>query len=575
MNRSVSIPESAPTAVGPRERSETVSGSRSRLQNQAAGLFWAGLLISTLPPNIRYGRMLWHQELYQYFPFLLAFVVYAAMTRIQLPLRLPVQVSSWSAILAALVLLGLSAGWSSSWIGAVAFVLVAFAFCRSQKDSSGRSLIAVWVPLVMFIRVPQFWTLALMARLQRLTTDLSSRLLDALWIPHMQNGNTLQLDSKSLFVAEACSGVQSLYTVAFLSLALWVWRQRRWMWLPYYVAIACASALAGNVVRVTTIAVVQEWFAWDWSDGWRHECIGYVCLAMAAAWLVALDGWLQTGLGAFEQKRKTRDADTTTVMENSPSGRDSAAEWFGGFDFGAAWSGFGVSHRIATGAAITIASLTVFQLWRNPLIERPVVATNEVLFEPPTDFFQKMPGGLKLQNVSTRRDPHGERESRFGMNSDVWQCGTPSSDGQLALSQPYVGWHELTVCYQALQWKLVNRETFSVGGGPPIVVADFERDGQYGTLIFAGIDSDGALPPVPGVSSSKRLWAPLELLITDDYAEMTGSAQTLMLQYWQTDHRPMPIKTKQHWVDRMSQIRAYTAARVAEQTQRRIRESSS
>ena len=519
-------------------------------------VFWACLLVTILPFLLRYCKALWHQDLYQYFPFLLLFVAYAAYTRLRWPWRLCEAGIASVALAVGLAVLGLAAMLQSSWLGAVAFVVLLFGFFRSQRQHDGSRATLIWLPMLMFVRLPQLWTQTIMFRLQRWTTDVSSRFLDAAFVVHHREGNTIELTSKSLFVAEACSGVQSLYTIAFLSLALMVVRQRFWWWLPVYLGFASAAAIAGNALRVTAIAIVQDWFRWDWSEGWVHEMIGYVGLAVAALLLLALDFWVQRfsesdGSASIILKREIGDRDELVWNRN--------------------WLAALAALPFALKATLSVAALfggwMSFAMLQNPIADRPVVAKNEVLFDPQPDLMNRLGVDFAVLRHQVSRDRHGERNTRLGMNSDVWICGDASTEGTLALSQPYVGWHELTVCYAVQQWKLSSRVPISVTDGPPIVVATFQRgEREFGTLFFTAIDSDGDLPRVPGYSPTSRFLAPFELLLRDDFAELTGSAQTLMLQYWATGDRPMSDKEVQRWVTRIEDVRRKLSTEIAEQT---------
>ncbi|MGZ7227087.1 archaeosortase/exosortase family protein, partial [Streptococcus pyogenes] len=75
-------------------------------------------------------------------------------------------------------------------------------------------------------------------------------LLDAFAVPHAVANNVIQLANRELFVAEACSGIQSVFTLAFLALLMIAWRRRRVWMTPIYLLIACLLAVFANVIRV-------------------------------------------------------------------------------------------------------------------------------------------------------------------------------------------------------------------------------------------------------------------------------------------------------------------------------------
>jgi hypothetical protein len=214
---------------------QTSKSFRVDPRDYVAALFWGGILAGLLPFLVKYCRAMWYQDLYQYFPFLLLGVFSLAYHRFDGRIRLPENLFSKAATLVAMVVMVSAAFLASSWLGAVSFVVATAGFLASQREqhamnTSGAtasrrptktkesdaardasSLFYLAIPMVMFIRAPLLGTYTVMHRLQRATSSLGSTILDVLGIIHFQVGNTIELVNKSLFVAEACSGVQSLF----------------------------------------------------------------------------------------------------------------------------------------------------------------------------------------------------------------------------------------------------------------------------------------------------------------------------------------------------------------------------
>ena len=551
----------------------TSSSFQLDARDHVAALFWGGMLVGLLPFLMKYCRAMWYQSLYQYFPFLLAAVFGLAYARFDRRIRLPSHWFSKTATLVALVAMTAAAMLGSSWLGAIAFSLATAGFLASQRNLGGRSLGYLAVPMLMFIRAPLLGTYTVMNRLQKVTTRSGSVILDVLGIIHDYRANTIELVNKSLFVAEACSGVQSLFTMCFLTLLLWAYRQRPYLLIPVYLIFAFFFAVVGNVIRVTSIAVAEAWFAFDLTEGVTHELVGYAALAIAAGMMVSLDHvlgllpWMnrtEQQLGVhqrFLKKSNEESVDSSTTANLGEVKRS---------DFGFQDS----FRRLTTPAKLSVilslacgAAMFSWMLLRGT-DTRPVVARDKVLFEPKSNFLSGLDAPIRVVNHEHRRDAHADRNARHGMNSDSWQCGINATQGQFLLSQPYMGWHELTICYRALDWKMKSRTPMTPSAGSdPIVVADFVDDsGHCGSLFFTAVDSDGSIPRTPGYSSISRSLAPLEPLIFDDFAELTGSAQTIMLQYWVTGTDPLTAETKRQIINTMDQIRTHTSEKVTQYT---------
>ncbi len=549
------------------------SGFRLDARDHVAALFWGGLLIGLTPFLIKYCRAMWHQSLYQYFPFLLAGVFGLTYARFDRRIRLPQNTISRAATITSFLFLIAAAVLGSSWLGAIAFALATAGFLASQLDLAGKSLGYLAVPMLMFIRAPLLGTYTVMHRLQKATTYLGSTLLDVLGVIHVKSGNTIELVSKSLFVAEACSGVQSLFTMCFLTLLFWAYRRRPYFLVPVYLVFAFFFAVVGNVIRVTAIAISEAWFSFDLTEGLTHELVGYAALATAAGMMASLDHVLGLIIGSVRLTSGTAQAVRCQTQSDSlkPEGSRHDANNLRStheFDLKTAFSQLPRTAKLAFAIALACgATMSAWMLLREG-DKRPVVARDEVLFEPKASFFTGSDIPIRVVNHEHRRDAHADRNARHGMNSDSWQCGINATQGQFVLSQPYMGWHELTVCYRVLDWKMVARTpTMPALGSDPVVVAEFTNDsGEHGTLFFTVVDSDGSIPRAPGHSNISRSLAPLEPLIFDDFAELTGSAQTIMLQYWVTGSQPLSADAKQQVVDMMNQIRGYTSEQVAEYT---------
>ncbi len=144
-------------------------------------------------------------------------------------------------------------------------------------------------PCLLVLRLPLNLDTRLTAGLQSATSVVSSYLLDLLGIVHRLAGNVFFLRDEALFVEEACSGVQSIFSLLFCALMLVVWLRRSPATIPFYIVSAIIWALVMNIVRVTAIAVAQDWYGVDLAHGWKHELLGYSCLAIAGLLLWSSD----------------------------------------------------------------------------------------------------------------------------------------------------------------------------------------------------------------------------------------------------------------------------------------------
>ena len=555
--------------------------------SRSAAVFWICLFAATLPFLVSYMRAMWHQDLYQYFPFLLLGVFGLAYTRYDHTVRFPDRKTVYIPLALCFVFLILAVLMQSSWLGAIGFIFLTVAFLTMLRSRSGRSLAYLSLPMLMFIRAPQLWTYSVMFRLQVLTTKLSSILLDIVGIPHDHSGNTIELATKHLFVAEACSGVQSLFTMCFLSLILLVYRQRSLLLTPVYLVVAVILAVLSNIIRVTTIALAEAWFSLDLAEGWQHELVGYIALLVASGVLLSFDHLIgvlfhpiEAGETASAQNPlifvwnkvfRGRNEESSNWSQSSRQSDESDAysQYDAAFDAASKTSKteFPYVYRLLVGAAVACGLVMLVSKFLTESDRRPIMSKTAVLFEPTEEFLDSLDAPLTIANYRRKRDSEGDINHRLGKHADVWQCGIAGREGEFVLSQPYVGWHELTVCYRVLDWEMRSRRTIDFPQAEePVVVGTFTKDDLVGYLFFSAIDSDGHIPRTPGYTRGARALAPFWPLIEDDFAEMTGSAQTIMMQYWTVGPREMEAEQVERIAETFEKVRRQTSQAVARQS---------
>ncbi len=175
-------------------------------------------------------------------------------------------------------------------LGLLAWLL---AWSIHQKDAGHTRTLGYLILLpLMTLRLPLNSDEQVIHWLQRLTTSIASRSLDHLGMLHAREGNVIEFPGKSFLVAEACSGVQSLFTILFLAAMVICLRRRSIAHTILLMLSGFAFAGIMNVTRVMTIAIAWETHQRDWSVGFTHELLGYCCLGAAAALLMSADAFL-------------------------------------------------------------------------------------------------------------------------------------------------------------------------------------------------------------------------------------------------------------------------------------------
>jgi exosortase len=496
--------------------------------NRSVVVLWAAMLLAPLPLLYFYYLSLWQFEQYRYFPVLLVAVGLLFWERWDRQLRAP---SGWvaiSSIAAGSVTLLLAVLYWSPWIANVGWLMLCFAFLLSQFSGLGArpSLATIWPPMLLLVRLPLNLDQKLTSSLQDLTSRISSHVLDRLQVAHTLTGNVFDLPGGQLFVEQACSGVQSLFTLLFIAFFLVAWMNRSLILLPIYAMAGIFWAAVMNVVRVVAIAVAQEWFATDLAHGWYHEVLGYLCLGAATLLLLSTDRFLRVWFYPLP-------SDIVVTAKFNPL----SAVWNWFFDElehtqrVAPASTQDLKFWPAAVVGVSFCLIAAQFAFRPAAVAASSQRSQEVMWQPPQDLFGATVGQSPVLGFESIR---GGKDIALGDNSDIWNLNIDGVLARIAISQPYNEFHDLCVCYEANGWKQNDRVIVKIPGSDwSYISARFVGpDGRHGTLVFSGLNVNGeTLNPIDS-SLSLLFSARVRRAPAIDYSN-------LMVQLWATSPAPL------------------------------------
>ena len=410
--------------------------------------FWALAMGAQLPLLVMYMVWVWRFEHYQYFPFLLLAIGGLTWLRVSHPVRYPTGSVSIGLFFTSMLILVVGCWLNSPWCASVSFFMLVTSFLVEH------GLFYLCLPLLLLIRLPLNGDIMIITSLQKLTTRLSSFVLDLFHVPHLARGNVIELADRELFVAEACSGVQSAFTIAFIALLIAAWRRRPFLLIPVYLAIAIVWALLCNTLRVTSIAYAAANLQIDLSSGLAHEAIGYGTLLLAGLLTLSTDSLLEllfhpigeeadrdaNGLFAMWEWLIREPAADLAIPSNNELGSISTTH-----------------HRSWEFPAVFSVGLVSFlSLFAHTVLTpnmRVVNAAGNVLIEPSPTMLDGLTGPVSYRYSESMR---GGKDAKLGMNADQWSMRYGDITGTLVFSQPYPEWHELSLCYSLQGWDLVS-----------------------------------------------------------------------------------------------------------------------
>jgi len=161
----------------------------------------------------------------------------------------------------------------------------------------GRRLLSTVLPslsfLLLMVPPPQLLQDRLLIGLKALVVSLSVRLLQELGFTIAASGNRIFVPESELLVADACSGLTSLVTLAPLAvvvayfLSTGVWRR------ALIILSTVPIAIFGNVARVIiTVALVSR-FGVTYAEGLVHESFGLATFVIGTLFLVGFSRLLR------------------------------------------------------------------------------------------------------------------------------------------------------------------------------------------------------------------------------------------------------------------------------------------
>ena len=153
-----------------------------------------------------------------------------------------------------------------------------------------------WFPLLFLMFMvpwPGDWIDAVTQPLKLAVSIVAAEILSLFGLPVGRTGVILSLGQYKLLVADACAGLNSLFTLEALGLL--------YLNLMNYTSAARKVALAilvvpisfiANVVRVIVLALVTLYFGDEAGQGFVHSFAGMLLFAVALALILAVDGLL-------------------------------------------------------------------------------------------------------------------------------------------------------------------------------------------------------------------------------------------------------------------------------------------
>jgi exosortase B len=150
-----------------------------------------------------------------------------------------------------------------------------------------------WFPLVYFIfmiPLPGILVDAITGSLKGVIANIVETLLYTVGYPIARSGVILSIGPYQLQVADACSGLHSMFSLSALgTLFMYMMARRSKLHNGIMLASILPVAFAANVIRVVTLVLVTYYLGDEAGQGFLHGAAGMVLMLVALVFFFALD----------------------------------------------------------------------------------------------------------------------------------------------------------------------------------------------------------------------------------------------------------------------------------------------
>lgn len=156
-----------------------------------------------------------------------------------------------------------------------------------------RALLFPWAFLLLMIPIPAIVFNQVTFPLQLLASKVASTALPWMGVPVLREGNVINLPAMALEVADACSGIRSLMSLATLAIIYGYLMERK---IVVRVLLALSSvpiAVAANSLRVVGTGLLVQYWDPDKAQGFFHEFQGWLMFVSSLFLLFVLHRILQ------------------------------------------------------------------------------------------------------------------------------------------------------------------------------------------------------------------------------------------------------------------------------------------
>jgi exosortase len=151
-----------------------------------------------------------------------------------------------------------------------------------------RALLFPWAFLLLMIPIPAIVFNQVTFPLQLQASKVASTTLPWMGVPVLREGNVIILPAMALEVAEACSGIRSLMSLATLAV-IYGYLMERTVAMRVLLALAAIPiAVAANSLRIVGTGLLVQYWDPEKAEGFFHEFSGWLIFVVSLVMLYLL-----------------------------------------------------------------------------------------------------------------------------------------------------------------------------------------------------------------------------------------------------------------------------------------------
>lgn len=207
-------------------------------------------------------------------------------------------VAGWSALLFGLFvfILGRSQSINTLEVGALLPILIGVLLVMRGWSA----VKALWFPLLFLcflVPLPGMLVDMITGSLKQQVSVVAETLLYHAGYPIARNGVVLTVGPYQLLVADACSGLNSMFSLSALGLLyLYIMKYRNVMHIGLLLLAILPIAFLANVIRVIILVLITYYLGDAAGQGFAHNATGMVLFVLALIMLLAFDSLLRLTL---------------------------------------------------------------------------------------------------------------------------------------------------------------------------------------------------------------------------------------------------------------------------------------